>query len=213
VNVSEGKQWPKSGRTGTAAFARRIPQPLILRTAALRHKLPVTILAQGCRDSPTSIVQLKSQYRTVRDRASEAPHQFRTRNNLIRTQRTRSKSNKNAAKSTKLIDILPLITVWLQVRVLPGPPVISSSWRNFQFWSGPFSGPVAPCAHQSTRADHPSRVFGDGARRVSVYYEPSAFGTYCELKLSLALIVPLGCANLSKPSRWLRVTTPVSVRC
>jgi hypothetical protein len=26
----------------------------------------------------------------------------------------------------KLIDILPLITVWLQVRVLPGPPVISS---------------------------------------------------------------------------------------
>jgi len=86
---------------------------------ALRHKLPVTILAQGCRDSPTSIVQLKSQYRTVRDQASEAPHQFRTRNNLIRTQRTRSKSNKNAAKSTKLIDILPLITVWLQVRALP----------------------------------------------------------------------------------------------
>jgi len=85
----------------------------------IRHKPPVTILAQGYRDSPTSIVQLKSQYRTVRDLASEAPHQFRTRNNLIRTQRTRSKSNKNAAKSTKLIDILPLITVWLQVRVLP----------------------------------------------------------------------------------------------
>src|SRR5882757_2995119 len=86
---------------------------------ASRHKLPVTILAQGCRDSPTSIVQLKSQYRTVRGQASETPHQFRTRNNLIRTQRTRSKSNKNAAKSTKLIDILPLITVWLQVRALP----------------------------------------------------------------------------------------------
>ena len=83
--------------------------------AALRHKLPVTILAQGCRDWPTSIVQLKSQCRTVRDQASETPHQFRTRNNLIRTQRTRSKSNKNAAKSTKLIDILPLITVWLLV--------------------------------------------------------------------------------------------------
>jgi hypothetical protein len=31
----------------------------------------------------------------------------------------------NAAKSTKLIDILPLITVWLQVRVLPGPPVFA----------------------------------------------------------------------------------------
>jgi hypothetical protein len=53
------------------------------------------------------------------------PHQFRTRNNLIRTQRTRSKSNKTAAKSTKLIDILPLITVWLQVRVLPGPPAFA----------------------------------------------------------------------------------------
>jgi hypothetical protein len=72
----------------------------------LRHKLPVTILAQGCKDSPTPIVQLKSQCRTV-DRASEMPHQFRTRNNLIRTQQTRSKSNKNAAKSTNLIDILP----------------------------------------------------------------------------------------------------------
>jgi len=65
---------------------------------ASRQKLPVTILAQGCRDSPTSIVQLKSQYRIVRDQASEAPHQFRTRNNLIRTQRTRSKSNKNGSK-------------------------------------------------------------------------------------------------------------------
>jgi hypothetical protein len=56
------------------------------------------------------------------------PHQFRARNNLIRTQRTRSKSNKNAAKSTKLIDILPLITVWLQVRVLPGPPRFALSF-------------------------------------------------------------------------------------
>jgi hypothetical protein len=93
--------------------------------AASRQKRPVTIFNQGCSDSPTSIVQLKSQYRTVRDQASEAPHQFRTRNNLIRTQRTRSKSNKNAAKSRKLIDILPLITVWLQVRVLPGPPAFA----------------------------------------------------------------------------------------
>jgi hypothetical protein len=50
-------------------------------------------------------------------------HQFRTRNDLIKTQRTRSNSNENAAKSTKLIHILPLITVWLQVRVLPGPPM------------------------------------------------------------------------------------------
>jgi hypothetical protein len=57
------------------------------------------------------------------------PHQFRTRNNLIRTQRTRSKSNKNAAKSTKPIDIQPHITVWLQVRVLPGPPEINGLVR------------------------------------------------------------------------------------
>jgi hypothetical protein len=53
------------------------------------------------------------------------PHQFRTRNNLIGTQRTQSNSNENPAKSTKPIDILPLITVWLQVRVLPGPPVFA----------------------------------------------------------------------------------------
>jgi hypothetical protein len=52
-------------------------------------------------------------------------HQFRTRNDLIKTQRTRSNSNENAAKSTKLIHILPLITVWLQVRVLPGPPAFA----------------------------------------------------------------------------------------
>jgi hypothetical protein len=50
------------------------------------------------------------------------PHQFRTRNDLIKTQRTRSNAHETAVKSTKLIDILPLITVWLQVRVLPGPP-------------------------------------------------------------------------------------------
>jgi hypothetical protein len=36
----------------------------------------------------------------------------------------------NAAKSTKLIDILPLITVWLQVRVLPGPPLNQSLVRT-----------------------------------------------------------------------------------
>jgi len=45
--------------------------------------------------------------------------QFRTRNDLNKPQRTRSKSNENAVKSTKLIDILPLITVWLQVERFP----------------------------------------------------------------------------------------------
>jgi hypothetical protein len=52
-------------------------------------------------------------------------HQFRTRNNLIGTQQTRSKANKSAEKSTKLFDFRSLITVWLQVRVLPGPPAFA----------------------------------------------------------------------------------------
>jgi hypothetical protein len=54
--------------------------------------------------------------------ASRGPHQFRTRINLIEAQRMRTESNKSTVKSTKLIAILSLITVWLQVRVLPGPP-------------------------------------------------------------------------------------------
>ena len=35
-----------------------------------------------------------------------------------------------AAKSMELIDILPLITVWLQVRVLPGPPAKSMAGQS-----------------------------------------------------------------------------------
>jgi hypothetical protein len=50
------------------------------------------------------------------------PHQFRTRNDRIKAQRRRAIQNENAGKSTNLTIILPLITVWLQVRVLPGPP-------------------------------------------------------------------------------------------
>jgi hypothetical protein len=37
----------------------------------------------------------------------------------------RSNADETAVKSTKLIDILPLITVWLQVGVLPGPPAFA----------------------------------------------------------------------------------------
>jgi hypothetical protein len=55
------------------------------------------------------------------------PHQFRTRNDLDKAQQTRSKSNEKLSNSTKLTDIPPLITVWLQVRVLPGPPRISDA--------------------------------------------------------------------------------------
>jgi hypothetical protein len=46
-------------------------------------------------------------------------HQFRARNNLIGAQQKRSKANK---KSAKLLDFIPLITAWLQVRVLPDTP-------------------------------------------------------------------------------------------
>jgi hypothetical protein len=63
------------------------------------------------------------------------PHQFRTRNDFIKTQQTRSKSNKNAAKSTNLLDIPSLITVWLQVRVLPGPPIFSRALFTSRFAS------------------------------------------------------------------------------
>jgi len=58
-------------------------------------------------------------------RFGRGPLQFRTRNDLTEAQRTRSNRGENALKSTKLIDILPLITVWLQVRVLPGPPAFA----------------------------------------------------------------------------------------
>jgi hypothetical protein len=65
-----------------------------------------------------------------RDRTSEwrnsilLPYQpnrtsFAPENDANRTQRTRSKHIENSAKSTDAIDLLPLITVWLQVRVLP----------------------------------------------------------------------------------------------
>ena len=52
----------------------------------------------------------------------EAPHQFRTRNDVAETRQTRSNSNEVAAKSANPTIILALITVWLQVRVLPSPP-------------------------------------------------------------------------------------------
>jgi len=41
---------------------------------------------------------------------------------LTKAQRTRSTSDETGIASTKPSCILPLIAVWLQVRVLPGPP-------------------------------------------------------------------------------------------
>jgi hypothetical protein len=46
-------------------------------------------------------------------------------------QRTRTPSNENARKSTKPIVILPLIAVWLQVQVLPGPPFLLEKFFDF----------------------------------------------------------------------------------
>jgi hypothetical protein len=76
------------------------------RTAAAATLFPPTFETAGC-----------------------GPHQFRTRNGLIKTQRMRSNANENAGKSTNVYFIPPLITVWLQVLVLPGPPMLSSIYR------------------------------------------------------------------------------------
>jgi hypothetical protein len=69
------------------------------------------------------------------------PHQFRTRNNLIKMQRTRPKSNKTTAKSTDLIDIPSLITVWLQVLSPAGPTNESVAYELF-------ASPAVECPHQ-----------------------------------------------------------------
>jgi hypothetical protein len=55
----------------------------------------------------------------------QGPYKFCTRNGFNKAQRTRPKSNEIIAESTELIDILPLITVWLHVRVLPGLPSLA----------------------------------------------------------------------------------------
>jgi hypothetical protein len=80
-----------------------------------------------------------------------APHPFRTRNDLNEAHRTRAKANENAANSTNATIILPLITVWLQVRVLPGPPVISGA-----------CGTVARFAFSSTNETTNASFFGAG---------------------------------------------------
>jgi hypothetical protein len=47
--------------------------------------------------------------------AMRLTHQFRTRNDLNETRQTWSEANESAEKSTKLIVIPPLKTIWLQV--------------------------------------------------------------------------------------------------
>src|SRR3981081_122967 len=71
-----------------------------------------------CRPTPLSDLSRVGQ--------NVLPHQFRSRNDRIKAQRRRAIQNENAGRSTNLTVILPLITVWLQVRVLTGSPVFAS---------------------------------------------------------------------------------------
>ncbi|MEH2588099.1 hypothetical protein [Bradyrhizobium sp. AZCC 1721] len=62
---------------------------------------------------------------------------------------TRSNATETAAKTTKPIVIPPLITVWLQVRVLPGPPAFYGS------------------------ASHPAIINGKDSRKADVVRGPN----------------------------------------
>ena len=86
------------------------------------------------------------------------PHQFRTRNSAIESPRMRLNPNENAAKSTKAIDILPLITVWLQVRLLSEPttktiakPCLWSRWALASSIGESAFAVRAGCAHRPQR--------------------------------------------------------------
>jgi hypothetical protein len=81
----------------------------------------------GCRQcSPWDEQARVSKVSTVGD----GPHQFRTRNDHSTVQRTQSNSNKNAEKTTELIDFRSLITVWFLVRVQAGPPAFAREARK-----------------------------------------------------------------------------------
>jgi hypothetical protein len=86
-------------------------------------------------------------------RPPSLPHQFRTRNDLTRTQRTRSISKENAAKSTIASFILPLIAVWLKVRVLSEPTTKSIAIQSPVRGSGGLSPQVSgKCLHRQRGA-------------------------------------------------------------
>jgi hypothetical protein len=63
------------------------------------------------------IRQRKSQPQERRAIKLRGTAPVRTRNGVNELQRKQSDTNKREGKSTKLVDILPLITVWLQVRI------------------------------------------------------------------------------------------------
>jgi hypothetical protein len=94
--------------------ARRLRAGYTGRTIAMGDAIPANVVTRafersGGRPAEASCREI---------RASHLSHQFRTRNDIDKAHQTRSESSENAVKSTKLIDILPLITVWLQVQVL-----------------------------------------------------------------------------------------------
>jgi hypothetical protein len=100
------------------------------------------------------------------------PHQFRTRNDLIKAQRTRTKSNENTAKSTKLIDILPLITVWLQVRVLPGQPAFAR-FASFGLASRCHKRPAKPAKAVTPKPAGRRRTGAASSARQAIGRSPS----------------------------------------
>jgi hypothetical protein len=79
----------------------------------------------------------------VKGKPNNLPHQFRTRNDRIKAERRRSIQDENAGKSTNLTFSPPLVTVWLQVRVLPGPPV-NQTLVDFQLACRGVTAPGTP---------------------------------------------------------------------
>jgi hypothetical protein len=119
-------QRPKSGNLAAENPRRNALFGVVPKTCGLRR------LDGGRTRARTWDPLIKRQERphykrqtSRRDKRSDQPHQIRTRNDRAKAQRTRSISDENARKSTERSFILPLITVWLQVRVLPGPPAFA----------------------------------------------------------------------------------------
>ncbi len=120
-------------RVGRVDFATSRPLSTIPDIiTSIGTVLPGSSLRPNCTRpaQPRQLRRVRSE-RSSSERRTAPPHQIRTRNDAIEAHRTRSKSNRSTAKSTKATNILPLITVWLQVRVLPGPPRISVSCLVF----------------------------------------------------------------------------------
>jgi hypothetical protein len=101
-----------------------VRQPALHRTAFITTTLAPEVAIQP------NIMLCPSDHFMSSDRVvvigvkedTQAPHQFRTRKNANKTRQLPSELKENYTKSTKPTNIPPLITVWLQVRVLPGPP-------------------------------------------------------------------------------------------